>query len=184
MATEQNSNSIELSESFSVTAETLFKAWTEADQLKKWWSPMGDSLENVTNELNEGGEVSYHFKSGDFHVTGKYKEVIPGEKLVYTWNWEFKDGLPQESYLLTIVFEENENGSILHVKQDEFQDEEVAKPHKDAWRRALDGLKSYLQGASETTQSSDQANLKSDEGMSDRSGGYNELPEQAKVGGG
>jgi len=184
MANEQNSNIIEISEEFSVPVETLFKAWTEVEHLKQWWSPMGDSLEKVTNELNEGGVVAYDFKSGDFNVKGNYQEVKPNEKLVYSWNWEFKDGLPQESYTLTIGFESTEKGSVLHVRQEELKDDEVAKPHKDAWRIALDSLKAHLQKTEESEEHADGNDLKTDEGQSDRSGGYNESPEQAKVGGG
>ncbi|SEJ42406.1 Uncharacterized conserved protein YndB, AHSA1/START domain [Dyadobacter koreensis] len=180
MTEQQNANIIELSEEFSAPVETLYQAWTETDHLKKWWSPMGESLEKVTNELNDGGVVSYDFQSGDFKVTGNYEEVKPNEKLVYSWNWEYKNDLPQELYKLTIRFEGTENGSILHVKQEELQNDDVVKSHKDAWRTALDSLKSHLENSGEVAGH----NLKSDAGMSDRSGGYNEAPEQAKVGGG
>lgn len=184
MANESKQHSIEIREEFSVPVEALFKAWTEEEQLKKWWSPMGDSVARVTNELNDGGAVSYEFESGDFVVKGNYHEVKPNEKLVYSWNWEFKDGLPQESYTLTISFEATESGSMLHVRQDEMTSEEVAKPHEDAWHLALKSLKTHLENGTDGNNNPNTEDLKNDEGMSDRSGGYNESPEQAKVGGG
>ena len=177
---DSNSNIIEISETFSVPVEDLYKAWTDAEALKQWWHPIGDSLESVTNELNEGGVVAYEFANKGFNVSGNYSEVKPNEKLVYTWNWEFKDELPSESYTLEIGFESSESGSTLHVKQHELPDDAIAKPHKDAWHTALDSLKAYL----ENPKTGNTEDLKSDEGQSDRSGGYNEDPEQAKVGGG
>ena len=188
METNQKSHTIELSQEFSVPVEELFKAWTEAEHLKQWWHPMDSSLENVKNELQEGGAVEYEFESKDFIVKGNYKEVQINQKLVYSWNWEFSDNLKNEDYTLTISFEPNDNGSTIHVKQEGLASEEVAPPHEEGWKAGLDSLKAYLDKSEETsTTSSDTPasddNLKSDEGMSDRSGGYNEAPEQVKVGG-
>ncbi|MCF0056000.1 SRPBCC domain-containing protein [Dyadobacter sp. CY356] len=179
MEIKENEYSIEFSQDFSVSAEILFEAWTAADKLKQWWHPMGDSLSEVHNIVEEGGEITYDFEKGEFRVTGKYQEVKLNENLVYSWNWDFSNELPDEKYLLTIRFENTDSGSILHIKQEGLPGEEAALPHQDAWKTALENLKSFLENADTPTDS-----VKSDEGMNDRSGGYNELPEQAKVGGG
>jgi uncharacterized protein YndB with AHSA1/START domain len=192
METKENEHYIEFSQEFSVPAETLYEAWTSPEHLKQWWHPMQDSLVNVKNELNEGGVVAYEFEKKEFEVTGNYQQVQPNEKLVYSWNWKFFNDLPDESYILTISFESKDEGSILTVKQEGLPGEEAALPHQDAWKAAFESLKSHLEGNSEEStgeESKENAgkendSVKSDEGMNDRSGGYNELPEQAKVGGG
>ena len=176
----QKSHAIELSQDFSAPVEELFKAWPEAEHLKQWWHPMGDSLENVKNELQEGGVVEYDFSSKKFKVGGNYKEVQINQKLVYSWDWEFEEKLQNESFVLTITFTPNDNGSTLHVKQEGFTNELAATPHEEAWKTSLEELKTHLEKSS----GSENDSVKSDEGMNDRSGGYNELPEQAKVGGG
>lgn len=181
----QKTHTIELDQDFSVPVEELFTAWTEADHLKEWWHPMDDSVEDVKNELQEGGVVEYHFAGKKFDVKGNYKEVKPNEKLVYTWDWEFEENLKNESFVLTITFESTENGSKLHVKQEAFTDEQAAAPHEDAWKKGLQDLKAHVEKSSGSENSAAESDsVKSDEGMNDRSGGYNELPEQAKVGGG
>lgn len=178
MEIKENEYSIEFSQDFSVPAETLFEAWTTPDKLKKWWHPMEDSLTDVNNDLQEGGEITYEFEKNEFRVTGKYKQVQPNEKLVYSWEWDFSNDLPDEKYILTIGFENKDSGSILHVKQEGLPGEEAAMPHQEAWKTALESLKSFLEDAAKQNDS-----VKSDDGMNDRSGGYNELPEQSKVGG-
>jgi uncharacterized protein YndB with AHSA1/START domain len=187
METKENANNIEFSQDFSVPVDVLYEAWTTSEHLKQWWHPMGDSLSNVENDLSEGGTVSYEFEKKEFRVSGNYKQVQPSEKLVYTWNWEFFNDLPNEAYTLTITFESTGNGSILHVLQEGLPGEDKSLPHQDAWKTALESLKSHLEqtadqnGNAASPETRD--NLKSDEGMTDRSGGYNELPDQAKVGG-
>ncbi|MBE9463422.1 SRPBCC domain-containing protein [Dyadobacter subterraneus] len=178
MEIKENEYSIEFSQEFTVPAETLFEAWTTPEQLKKWWHPMQDSLTNVQNDLQADGEIIYEFEKNEFRVTGKYQQVDLNEKLIYSWDWDFSNDLPDEKYILTIGFENKENGSILRVKQEGLPGEEAALPHQDAWKTALESLKTFLDGSPSKNNS-----VESDEGMNDRSGGYNELPEQSKVGG-
>jgi uncharacterized protein YndB with AHSA1/START domain len=184
METKENEHYIEFTQEFSVPVETLYEAWTSPDHLKQWWHPMQDALVNVKNELNEGGIVAYEFEKKEFEVTGNYQQVQPNEKLVYSWNWKFFNDLPDESYILTIGFESKDDVSILTVKQEGLPGEEAALPHQDAWKVAFESLKSHLEGNSEGNTAKENNSVKSNEGMNDRSGGYNELPEQAKVGGG
>lgn len=178
MEIKENEYSIEFSQDFPVPAEKVFESWTAPDKLKQWWHPMETSLSEVKNDLQNGGEITYEFEKNEFRVTGKYQEVQLNEKLIYSWDWDFSNDLPDEKYILTIGFENNGAGSILHVKQEGLPGEEAALPHQEAWKTALESLKSFLGKADNQNNS-----VKSDEGMNDRSGGYNELPEQSKVGG-
>ncbi len=171
---------VETSKDFPVAVNRLYEAWTKPEDLKQWWKPMNDSLADVTNELNEGGTVSYVFENSGLQITGKYAEVVENEKLVYSWDWKFPaDAIKDASYNLTIQFKGNDNGSTLHVKQEDFKDEEGVLVHRQGWEKSLTDLEQYLSGSGS---SQDQP---SDTGSSegDRTGGYNEAPEQIKVGG-
>ncbi|NIJ54719.1 SRPBCC family protein [Dyadobacter arcticus] len=196
MEEDQKANVLEIERQFDVDVETLFKAWTEAEQLKQWWHPMGESLTDVKNDLKEGGEVAYFVGEAGLEITGTYSEVSLNEKLVYSWVWNMSDEGSENGYSLNVSFSAEGDGSKLRVIQDGFSKPEMLKTHQDGWDKGLDDLESYLSGsikradAGETqnqTSESEQPhndNLKSAEGMSDRSGGYNEAPEQVKVGGG
>ena len=93
----KNRNILETTMEFNVSREVLFKAWTEADHLKKWWKPENLQLESVENDINPQGKVKYVFKTTEgknLIVEGEYQEAIKNEKLVYSWNWE----IPEASY--------------------------------------------------------------------------------------
>lgn len=172
---------VETSKEFPVAVNRLYEAWTKPQDLKQWWKPMNDSLADVTNELNEGGTVSYVFENSGLQITGKYSEVVENEKLVYSWDWKFPaDAIKDASYNLTIQFKSTDNGSTLHVKQEDFKDEEGVLVHRQGWEKSLNDLQQYLSdpGSSQDQQS----DTSTSEG--DRTGGYNEAPEQIKVGGG
>ena len=104
-------------------------------------------LEEVKNELQEGGNIAYRFTGAaeDLVITGTYKELQPNQKLVYTWNWQMPGGAVQDSeYLLTINFRGTEKGSQIEVEQENFANEEALKPHQQGWTQALDDLAAFL----------------------------------------
>lgn len=179
MDTDQNANTIQISKEFAVDVNKLFQAWTEPDQLKQWWHPSGNSLKDVKNDLREGGEVTYEFQEAGLIISGNYKQVSPNEKLVYSWNWNLTENNEEASYTLTISFEGKESGSILHILQEGFSGPEAIKPHQEGWNNGLESLKQFLESSGTGND-----NLRSADQMNDRSGGYNEAPEQVKVGGG
>ncbi|QRR00706.1 SRPBCC family protein [Dyadobacter sandarakinus] len=204
METNQKTHLIEIERQFDVDVETLFQAWTEAEHLKKWWHPMGDSLTEVKNDLKEGGVVAYYAGDQGLEISGTYSEVVPNEKLVYSWVWNMSDEGSESGYTLTVQFSSEGEGSKLHVTQDGFSGPELVKPHEEGWQKGLDDLAAYLSGGnnggnaeagqSENTEASQneaprsqtvtQNDLQDPAVTADRSGGYNESPEQAKVGGG
>ena len=191
METEQNSSVIQIERQFDVDPATLFSAWTEGAHLKKWWHPMGESTTDVKNELEEGGAVEYNFGDSGLQITGTYSEVVPNEKLVYSWVWNINDEGSESGYTLTITFSSEGEGSKLGVMQEGFSGPEALPPHQDGWEKGLNDLAEYLAGntkagtsTAENAEDGQGAATRGGDEMTDRSGGYNESPEQAKVGGG
>ena len=136
---------LQITKDFQVSKEELYEAWTDPDRLKEWWKPMGHLLTNVTNEIREGGQVSYAFNGGELKITGEYKEAKPGDKLVYTWNWEVaEESIHNGNFQLTIIFKDNGDESTLDVTQENFQNEESIQPHRHGWEEALGKLNEYL----------------------------------------
>ena len=98
--------------SFSVTRtldaprETVFSAWTEPDALKQWWGPPGFTIPSAEVDLRPGGAYRIAMKPVDgetLYLSGRFVDVRPPEKLVYTWAWDEDDGPGHES-LVTVEF--------------------------------------------------------------------------------
>ena len=140
---------LNVSKEFPVPAERLYAAWITPDDLKQWWHPMGNQLQQASTAPKVGGPVEYVFatENGDhsFTIKGTYKEVEDGKRLVYTWNWQLPAPTVGDSeYLLTIVFSAQGNGSSIEVTQDNFATEEAVHPHREGWEKALNDLHAYL----------------------------------------
>lgn len=69
----------------SASAEQVFAAWTEPEQMKEWWDPNGAPLAECTIDLRPGG--AFRFVNQDnAHAPpfeGVYRVVEPPTKLVF-----------------------------------------------------------------------------------------------------
>lgn len=143
----ENEKVIELSRTFPVSVEELYKAWISPEALKQWWTPMGKKLAGVKNEVEKGGSIEYSAKDSDtpLVITGEYKEVKENERLVYDWNFNFtEETLDESPYRLTVEFGDDKDGSRLRVKQENLEDDEAVKVHQKGWEQQLENLEDYL----------------------------------------
>lgn len=140
---------LSISKEFPVSPERLYQAWTNPEDLKQWWHPMGNKLVSVENDLRQGGNVRYTFNTGssseDIEITGTYDQVQPNKALDYSWIWQLPhQPIGNGDYKLHIRFEPAGEGSRIDVQQENFGSEEAVQPHREGWERSLDDLKSYL----------------------------------------
>lgn len=172
---------VEVTKQFPVSPQKLYQAWTGPEQLKQWWKPMGNKLVEVINDLKEGGTVSYTCNDDSLTISGKYEEVRENEKLVYSWNWQFKeDVVKNAAYKLTVQFEGKESGSAIYIIQERVLNEVTTSANEEGWDKGLSDLEAFL--ASSIDNGSNHQS-KGDEKASVEPG-YQEMPEQQKVGGG
>jgi uncharacterized protein YndB with AHSA1/START domain len=74
---------------FDAPRELVWKAWTEPDQLARWWGPPGWSTppSGVTMDVRPGGAfrvASVSDEDGtEMPVVGVYREVVEPERLVF-----------------------------------------------------------------------------------------------------
>jgi uncharacterized protein YndB with AHSA1/START domain len=71
---------------FKAPRNRVWKAWSEADQLKHWWGPKGCSIEMRRFELRPGGFFHYAMKfAGALPMWGRfnYREIVAPERIVW-----------------------------------------------------------------------------------------------------
>jgi len=153
-------STIQTSKSFQAGVSALYKAWTQSEQLKQWWNPMGLTLNDVENEITEGGKVTYHFTGEEgtsLTIEGTYQEVQPNERLVYTWNWQLPDEKLNSSYKLDVTFKGSDEESTISITQNEEEEQESVKPKASAWDDQLQKLAQFLESGQQASDSNDNA---------------------------
>jgi uncharacterized protein YndB with AHSA1/START domain len=70
-------------------------------------------------------------------VTGIYQEIVAGERLVFTWNWEA--GPPYGSNtLVTIDFRDAAGGTEIILVHERFDSQQARDEHMKGWSGCLD----------------------------------------------
>ncbi|MBI4080372.1 MAG: SRPBCC domain-containing protein [Candidatus Levybacteria bacterium] len=77
---------------FDAPVATVWKYWTDAEHLKKWWGPKDFTAPSVTIDFRVGGKYLSCMRGKptpdapeqDFWSTGTYKEIVPMKKIVVT----------------------------------------------------------------------------------------------------
>ena len=188
---ENNSSNLNVSKQFNCSKEALYSAWTQPEQLKLWWKPMGNTLTDVVNDIKEGGEVKYVFKENRLTINGKYEKVKEHDLLEYTWNWHISsEPIPEAPYKLSVQFEGDEKNSSILVTQTGFKKDESVQPHQQGWEQGLQQLQDFLSKNSVLNNNGTDSNsgvsreVQAEKEYMPPVTGYMETPEQSKVAGG
>jgi uncharacterized protein YndB with AHSA1/START domain len=141
--------SLALDRHYPVAPEKVWRAWTDAEAVKRWWGPgPGEPVSLAELDVRVGGRFRIVFggPDGKMHeCAGVYKEVVPNRKLVFTWHWP--NSTPERVSVVTIVFEAVGKGTELHFKHEQLFDEKARDDHKRGWSASLDKLADFFKGA-------------------------------------
>ena len=136
--------SLTLKRRFNAAPEKVYAAWTEPAQIAKWFGPDAGAVTRAETDVRVGGRytIVFHTEDGEEHyVSGAYREVVPNQKLQFTWAWR---STPERESLVTILVKPEGNGSILTLIHEQFFDEPARDRHQQAWSGCLDKLERYL----------------------------------------
>ncbi len=143
----KTSTSIRLTRTLRAARETVFRAWTEPEQMKSWSAPEGFTVAEVESDLRVGGRFRISMKSpeGDPHTAvGEYREVEPPRRLVYTWDWA-EEGAEMGDTLVTVEFREaGPEETEVTLVHDLFPSQEAAENHEQGWTSCLNRLEKLV----------------------------------------
>ena len=115
---------------FDAPVRIVFEAWSKPDLFMRWWAPksMGVPLLSCEMDVRTGGKYRLEFgrdSSSSAAFFGKYLEVIPNSKIVWT-NDEGEEGA-----ITTVTFEDQGGRTLLSFHE--------VYPSKEALEEALQG---------------------------------------------
>jgi uncharacterized protein YndB with AHSA1/START domain len=111
----------------------------------RWFAPNPDYTVKVPAlDVRPGGEYSIemHHKDGSVHVAkGRYQEVTPPSRLVFTWNWEEH---AWGETLVTVELFEQGDATRLVLTHERFADAAVRDDHERGWAGCIAQLERAL----------------------------------------
>jgi uncharacterized protein YndB with AHSA1/START domain len=75
---------------------------------------------------------------------GAYREIVPPERLVFTYAWEDATGALGHETIVTVRFEAIGEQTRLTLHQAEFESAERCEAHRDGWTGCLERFAAWL----------------------------------------
>ena len=136
--------SLTIKRRFNASPAKVFAAWTDPQKMIRWMGPPSIIRCEVENDLRIGGR--YHIKMvvpDDTHdVSGIYREIVPNEKVVFTWAWK---STPERESLVTVTIKPDSDGSLMTLQHEQFFDETARDNHNKGWTAIMDRFAQFVE---------------------------------------
>jgi uncharacterized protein YndB with AHSA1/START domain len=120
-------------------AADVYELFTEPSALVRWIGI------RALLEPRPGGVFRFELLPGEF-CSGRYVELVPHRRVVFTWGWE-SGALPVSPGSTTVAVDLDERDGVTHVRLTHAGLDAVMRPwHADGWRRYLDRLAAAAEG--------------------------------------
>lgn len=95
---------IRVERTFHAPKERVYQAFTDRELISQWWG-RGNKVDVERLEVERGGHWRFveHAPEGVNGFEGRFREVVPNERIVQTFEW---DGMPGYASLESATFED------------------------------------------------------------------------------
>lgn len=126
-----------LTRELKATPQKLWAAFTEPARVKQWWGP-GAKDKNPIAELDVRVSGRYHIvtrsaEGGEYDFEGEYRDVVPMQKLSFTW----VDQRQRRESLVTVTLRPVASGTQLTLEHERLLDEAERDQCIEGWTGAL-----------------------------------------------
>jgi uncharacterized protein YndB with AHSA1/START domain len=138
---------LQLNRIIPASRERVFAAWTKPEAIKVWFGPDSCRVLDVQVDLRVDGEYCFSLSAedlGEIKVRGRYLEVTPPTKLVYTWRWEGNPELTVGTSLVTAEFTSAGTFTEIRLTHEQLPSIESRDDHGHGWSGTFDKLEKYL----------------------------------------
>jgi uncharacterized protein YndB with AHSA1/START domain len=124
--------------------EQVWRALTDPSAVNGWFWPHLDPSTEI--DLQVDGGYRFAGPAGGIAVKGRYLEVEPPRRLVFTWQWDGDDDpeSADEASLVTVGLETSLRGTALSLTHDRIRNGEARDRYAEGWRDCLERLSPWL----------------------------------------
>ena len=128
---------------FRAKREAVYAAWTEPEIMRKWFCPRDLQLVSAEADVRVGGRFRAEMSNGsETHtVQGTYREVVPGQRLVFSHQWQELDAVVT---VVTVEFVDRDGGTLVSLTHEGFRNRDSKQGHEGGWESTFDSLQHFL----------------------------------------
>jgi uncharacterized protein YndB with AHSA1/START domain len=102
---------------FDAPRELVWKAHTDPELLAKWWGPLGHQTTVEEMDFRPGGNWRYRsvdVEGNEFTFYGEYLEIVPPEKIRWTFMFDV-EGVGPQGGPETVTFEDRDGRTFMRA---------------------------------------------------------------------
>jgi uncharacterized protein YndB with AHSA1/START domain len=112
----------------------VFRYFVEPMRMQRWMGVL------VEAEARPGGLYRVDV-TGEAIARGEFVEVVPHERVVWTWGWEGDEhGVPPGSTTVEVTLTPDGDGTVVRLRHSGLPDADAADQHRAGWTHYLDRL--------------------------------------------
>lgn len=127
--------------------ERVFAAWTDVGLAAQWWAPRDFTTLSCEMDVRPGGFWRRRMRAPSgtiFTKHGVYREVVPPERLVFTYITEGANGVIDPETLVTITFADLGNRTRLTLRHAAFETDAARLDHEGGWTSCLERFSAFI----------------------------------------
>ncbi len=135
--------SLEIKRLIKAPRDRVYAAWTDPAQLKQWFGPENVQTRGLIADARVGGEFRWDLTNSEgekMTMRGEYRELQPGKKIVFTWQWEDDEVWENHISIVTVELYDHAGGTELRLIHEQLPNEESRDGHRGGWESALNKL--------------------------------------------
>jgi uncharacterized protein YndB with AHSA1/START domain len=124
--------------------EKVYTAWTDPEKIIRWFGRTDARTNSLRAEIDArvGGRflVSFSTDAEYYEVGGVYREVVPNQRLVFSWAWH---STPERESLVTVSLKPDGDGTLLTLLHEQLFDQAARDGHERGWIGSLEKLERF-----------------------------------------
>jgi uncharacterized protein YndB with AHSA1/START domain len=144
---------LRLSRCFDAPRELVWRAWTQPEMAVAWLGPPEWPAIKVEQDLRPGGAWRVCLRSPTdgrlLWQGGLYREVVPTERLTFTFKWEsddHEDGAPVETLVTVLLSDLPDGKTQMDFTHEGLKSADSLAGHRHGWEGSFDRLDHILNG--------------------------------------
>ncbi|HEY7133648.1 MAG TPA: SRPBCC family protein [Acidimicrobiia bacterium] len=123
-------NELDVSVRIDASASTVFRFFTDPVRMCEWMGVAADA------DPRPGGTYRVDVTGRDV-ASGSYVEIVPHERVVWTWGWEGNPDFPPGSSTVEVTLEADGDATVVRLRHTGLPDGPSAARHREGWEHYL-----------------------------------------------
>jgi uncharacterized protein YndB with AHSA1/START domain len=139
--------SLEIKRFIKAPRDRVYAAWTDPAQLKEWFGPENVQTCELIADARVGGKFRWDIinaEGEEMTCRGEYRELQPGKKIVFTWQWDDDEVWENHTSVVTVELTDRDGGTELRLTHEKLPNEESREGHTGGWNSALNKLENLF----------------------------------------